>query len=161
VLVRDKKLIPVTQFDGLNFPFPDKSFDVVMFVDVLHHTDNPEVLLREAMRVAANSIVLKDHTQDGVFAAGTLRLMDWVGNSRHGVRLPYNFWSRRRWDQTLVNLGLTVVDWKADLDLYPWPMSLVFDRSLHFVARLRAREPLLSTVSPQHSPVHAGCGNQT
>jgi 2-polyprenyl-3-methyl-5-hydroxy-6-metoxy-1,4-benzoquinol methylase len=35
------------------------SFDVVMFVDVLHHTKDPMVLLREARRVARRAIVVK------------------------------------------------------------------------------------------------------
>ena len=52
VLVRPKNHIPVQLFDGRQLPFPDQSFDAVMFVDVLHHTDDPSVLLREAKRVA-------------------------------------------------------------------------------------------------------------
>jgi SAM-dependent methyltransferase len=31
-------------------PFSEDSFDMVMFVDVLHHTSDPRVLLREAVR---------------------------------------------------------------------------------------------------------------
>ncbi|MGE0418479.1 MAG: class I SAM-dependent methyltransferase, partial [Acetobacteraceae bacterium] len=64
VLVRPETRIPVTQFDGVRLPFDDGAFDVVMFVDVLHHTDDPAVLLREAKRVARQAVVLKDHTKD-------------------------------------------------------------------------------------------------
>jgi ubiquinone/menaquinone biosynthesis C-methylase UbiE len=39
-------------FDGAKLPFPDWTFDVCLFVDVLHHTDDPTILLREARRVA-------------------------------------------------------------------------------------------------------------
>ena len=42
--------------------------------------------------MAARGIVLKDHTRNGLFSGSTLRFMDWVGNARHGVRLPYNYW---------------------------------------------------------------------
>ena len=45
-----------------------------MFTDVLHHTSEPKVLLREAMRVARETILVKDHTCDGLFAGATLRL---------------------------------------------------------------------------------------
>jgi ubiquinone/menaquinone biosynthesis C-methylase UbiE len=79
VLVWPHTKIPVTAFDGEHLPFPDKSVDVVMFVYVLHHTNDPEVLLREAQRVALKAVVLKDHTRNGLLAYTTLRFMDWVG----------------------------------------------------------------------------------
>src|SRR3954471_11775238 len=97
VLLRPTTHIPVTEFDGTHVPFADGSVDVAMFVDVLHHTTDPMILLREAARVARRAIVIKDHTADGVLAQSTLRFMDEVGNARHGVALPYNYWPRARW----------------------------------------------------------------
>ena len=136
VLVRPQTHIPVHSFDGQVFPFDDASFDVVMFNDVLHHTDDPLVLLREAVRTARQAIVLKDHTRDGLLAEPTLRFMDWVGNARHGVVLPYNFWSQRMWLAAFDELNVTPAVWKKELGLYPRPANWLFDRSLHFVARL-------------------------
>jgi SAM-dependent methyltransferase len=136
VLVRPETHVPVAGFDGQRIPLGDGAVDVVMFVDVLHHTDDPMVLLREAARVARKSIVLKDHLSDGFLAVATLRFMDWVGNERHHVRLPYNYWPRRRWDEAFAALGLREGAWKARLGLYPGPASWLFDRSLHFIARL-------------------------
>ena len=60
VLVRDHAHIPVVKFDVTSIPFPDRSFDTLVFVDVLHHTNDPVLLLREAARVARNTIVIKD-----------------------------------------------------------------------------------------------------
>jgi len=136
VLVWPEARIPVETFDGYRLPFDDKNFDAVMFVDVLHHTDDPMVLLREAKRVARRAIVLKDHTMDGVLAYLILRFMDWVGNAHHDVALPYNYWSERRWRAAFDELGLGVEQWRTTLGLYPWPASLVFERGLHFVTRL-------------------------
>lgn len=136
VLVREQTHVPVAEFDGRAIPYPDKSFDVVRFVDVLHHTDDPAILLREAARVARHSVIIKDHTRDGLLAGPTLRLMDWVGNARHGVVLPYNYWPERRWREAFKALGLRASVWKKDLGLYAPPFGLLFDRSLHFVARL-------------------------
>ena len=136
IMERPTSHIPVSEFDGTTIPHPDKAFDVVMFVDVLHHTADPGVLLREAARVAKKAVVLKDHTQDGWLAGPTLRLMDWVGNARHGVVLPYNYWPEKQWKDTFARLGLAVGVWNPHVDLYPWPLSMLFDRSLHFTTRL-------------------------
>jgi SAM-dependent methyltransferase len=136
VLVRTDTKIPVAYFDGNVLPTGNKSVDTVMFIDVLHHTDDPMVLLREAVRVARTAIVIKDHLSDDVLAFPTLRFMDWVGNAHVGVRLPYNYWARERWSRAFAELGVRPVDWRGRLGLYPFPASLFFDRGLHFVARL-------------------------
>ena len=136
VLARPRAFIPVEMFDGRKVPFPDASFDAVTFVDVLHHTDDPSILLREARRVSRGVVLIKDHYADGVGASLTLRLMDWVGNAPHGVRLPYNYWTRSRWREAWQNEALKPSRVTTELALYPWPLSVFFDRALHFVAEL-------------------------
>lgn len=148
VLVRPQTQIPVHTFDGSTLPFPSSSFDVVVFVDVLHHTLDPRILLREAGRVG-KSILIKDHFRDGFLAGPTLRLMDWVGNAHHGVALPYNYWSEAQWTTAFRDLHWKSEEMRTSIDLYPAPASWVFDRRLHFIARFQ-REPA-STLSP-----HAG-----
>ena len=136
VLVRDETLVPVTQFDGRELPFADSSFDVITFVDVLHHCDWPLDLLREACRVSRRWIVIKDHTLQGIAAQSTLRFMDWVGNHRHGVALPYNYWRWAQWRHAFQQLDLRLDLCRPSLGLYWWPFSCVFDRQLHFLARV-------------------------
>jgi len=135
VLVRSKTRIPVQPFDGAHIPYPDTSFDAVMFVDVLHHAADPHLLLREAARVG-RIILVKDHFCENYFANIKLRLMDWVGNAHHGVALPYNYWSRYQWSEAFGQLGLKTCEIKTLLGLYPPPASWIFERGLHFVARL-------------------------
>jgi len=136
VLVRPHTKIPVAEFDGQIIPYSQGDFDVVMFNDVLHHTNDPMVLLREAVRVAGKAIVLKDHTRDGILAGLTLKFMDRVGNARHGVALPCNYWTEQQWLKAFETLGLCITTWKSDLRLYPRWADVVFGRSLHFIARL-------------------------
>lgn len=135
VLVRDHTHIPVVKFDGTTIPFPDRSFDTVVFVDVLHHTNDPVLLLREAARVARNTIVIKDHTLDGFAAGATLRFMDRIGNRRYNVALPYNYWPKQEWLNAFEALSLTLRTWKSKLDLYPRPVDWFVGRSLHFIAQ--------------------------
>lgn len=136
VLVRPGTAIAVSPYDGQVLPFQADSFDVAMMIDVLHHTDDPGVVLAEAQRVARKSVLLKDHFRDGFLAGPTLRFMDWVGNAPHGVRLPYNYLSGREWSSLWERLGLHVDRLRDRLGIYPAPFSWLFDRKLHFVALL-------------------------
>lgn len=139
VIQRPSTHIPVKLFDGRHLPFADGSFDCVMFVDVLHHTQNAESLVREAARVADSSVVIKDHLLEGLLAGPTLRLMDWVGNRGHDVVLPYNYLPRATWDGIFDGAGLQVELWLDRLGLYPIPATWLFDRQLHFIVRLTKR----------------------
>lgn len=136
VLLRDETYIPVQLFDGKKIPFPDNSFDTVMFVDVLHHTDDPVVLLKEAKRVASNTIVLKDHNMNGFLAFSTLKFMDVMGNARFGVSLPYNYLKSEEWFEIYQSLNLDIEKYDNRLKLYPSLINFFFGRSLHFLASL-------------------------
>lgn len=136
VLVRPGAMIPVRRFDGRHLPFSAGSFDYVVLVDVLHHTDDPEALMAEAVRVARKAIVIKDHLLSGFAARATLSLMDYVGNRGHGVPLPYNYLDDAAWQRLFRLSGCTVVRRVDRLGLYPPPFSKLFERHLHFMALL-------------------------
>ena len=141
VLQRPHARVPVRLFDGLTIPALDRSVDVVMLVDVLHHTADPMVLLPEAARVARTRVLIKDHVRDGILAGITLRFMDRTGNARHGVSLPYNYWTSDEWQQAFDSLGLQIAERLTELRLYPIPARWLFDRSLHFIAALARTRP--------------------
>lgn len=136
VLIRPDCHIQVSEFDGRKIPYADKTFDAVMLVDVLHHTEEPTSLLAESARVSKQWVLIKDHILSSWSSGVILRFMDRVGNQRHGVALPYNYLRSSQWDEAFEKLSLSVEKWKSELGLYSGPASLIFDRSLHFVARL-------------------------
>ena len=136
VMLRPVRRIEVALYGGKRLPFADRSFDYVTIVDVLHHTDDPAEVLAEAARVARLGVVVKDHRREGFLAGPTLRLMDWVGNRGHDVVLPYNYLSDAEWDVALGRAGLSRASETRRLGLYPVPFGWVFDRGLHFIARL-------------------------
>jgi len=136
VMARSIASIEVSQYDGLNIPFDDNSVDTVTFVDVLHHATDAYRVLQEAGRVARKSIVIKDHLTDGFLNEPVLKFMDYVGNKRHGVALPYDYLSKAQWDEYFAKLGWNIETWNTDLKIYPAWCSWAFDRQLHFVARL-------------------------
>jgi SAM-dependent methyltransferase len=149
IAVRSTTHIPVSEFDGLSIPLSDGAADVVMLVDVLHHAEQPETLFAEAVRVARRAIVLKDVTPLGPLSEPTLRFMDWVGNARHGVPLPYRFWSQEEWRRAFAGLDLTVEDVRRRLGLYPLPWSLLFEKRMHFIARLAPRRTRAPAAQPR------------
>lgn len=136
VMLRPVRRIEVALYDGKRLPFADQSFDYVTIVDVLHHTEDPAEVLAEAARVARLGVVVKDHRREGILAGPTLRLMDWVGNRGHDVVLPYNYLSDAEWDVALGRAGLSRASETRRLGLYPVPFGWVFDRGLHYIARL-------------------------
>jgi SAM-dependent methyltransferase len=138
VLLRCATAIPVEAFDGRRIPHPAGSFDCAMFVDVLHHAEDPAVLLGEAARVSRGAVLIKDHLLDARLAGPRLRFMDWVGNARHGVDLPYHYWRRGRWDEAFAALGLAPSSWQEDLGIYPPWADWLFGGRLHFITLLRS-----------------------
>jgi ubiquinone/menaquinone biosynthesis C-methylase UbiE len=126
-------------FDGKSLPFPDNSFDVCLFVDVLHHTMDPETICREAVRVSRKHVVIKDHLCENRVDDATLRFMDWAGNRSHGVALPYNYLSQKRWDKLFEDVGLEKIVTEHKIALYPFPFSLIFGRGLHFISLLQKK----------------------
>ncbi len=61
--IADKSLfdeLNVEQYNGENFPFEEKQFDVCQLITMLHHTNNAEQLIREAKRVSNRIIIMED-----------------------------------------------------------------------------------------------------
>ncbi len=148
VLVRGGAAIPVAPFDGVKIPYADDSFDVVLFVDVLHHTLDPQALLNEAARVARQCVIIKDHNRNGFLAAATLRFMDRVGNARFGVALPYNYLSPKEWREGYERAELEIAEYQTKLGLYPFWANWLFGRGLHSIVLLRHK----SSAASRHEP---------
>ena len=137
VLPREGCPIECHAFDGRHLPFPDHSFDGCLFVDVLHHTDDPFAILEDACRVSRDFILIKYHLAETRWDHWRLRFMDWVGNRPHGVVLPYAYLSRAKWRDLFDRLKLRETRADYDLPLYPAPASLLFGGGLHFAMLLR------------------------
>jgi len=136
ILKREKTHIPVTLYDGNKLPFSDNFFNCIVFIDVLHHTNEPEILLAEAKRVSRKTIIIKDHYCNNLFAYYRLKFMDWVGNKFYGVNLPYNYYSKIRWHNLYKKLYLNIDKEVNKLDLYPIAFNFVFERDLQFITKL-------------------------
>lgn len=137
VMARPTCAIPYATFDGTQIPRDDGSVDAVQFVDVLHHSNSPDELMREAVRVSRRYVIIKDHTCKNRLDFATLQFMDWVGNAPHGVKLIYNFKNDAFWSGLWRDLNLNLRHINRCVPLYPFPFNVAFGRDLHFVALLQ------------------------
>lgn len=135
--VRQTTHIPVTPFDGTHIPYADKSFDAALLFDVLHHTMNPEILLREAVRVSRKSVFIKDHFLYGPVSKYILKQMDRFGNSHADIAQPHNYQTPRQWEKMFANVGLEPELMTTNLGLYAFPFNILFEQNLHFFTRLK------------------------
>ncbi len=112
VIVPKNTYIKVKKYDGKKMPFKSNSFDVVMFLDVLHHTNNIEGLISEAKRVAKKTILIKDHYYKNKFDHFLLRVADYIGNKGWGISLDYNYLKEVEWRKLIERLNLKIVKFK-------------------------------------------------
>jgi SAM-dependent methyltransferase len=140
ILVLENTAIKVIKFDGKRLPFEDKSYDFTMIVDVLHHTHDPGILIRECVRVSRKFILLKDHICESGWDRIRLRFMDWIGNRGWDIPLAYNYLSKSDWEKLYQQVGITCIAEISKLDLYPQPFTLLFDGNLHFIMKLAPME---------------------
>jgi len=110
VLLQLHTHIPVRQYDGCHFPFGNSSFDIVMMIDMLHHTVHHEQVLREAVRVSRRYLLIKDHFWETQADKTGLRFTDYIGNAPYGIDLPYNYLRIVEWIRVFNQLGLRIVD---------------------------------------------------
>lgn len=50
--------LKIELYDGGKIPYQDNSFDTVLVVFVLHHCENPNLTLEEAVRVSQNKVIV-------------------------------------------------------------------------------------------------------
>ena len=106
-LRRDKRR-PFRLFGGIDLPFIDRRFDVVVLSFVLHHVpdERKRALLREALRVCRGTVVIVEDTP--------VTLLDRLLSHRHGETYrrriasaaPFGFLTAGEWRWLFRGMGL-------------------------------------------------------
>ena len=133
---RPDAVIPVSTMDGQHLNYPDGAFTGTILVDVLHHAKEPVAVLTEAARVSRRAIIIKDHLCRNTVDRLILSFMDWFGNAPSGVECPRRYLSPSQWEALFRQTRLNPEVLRSRLDLYPAAFRWLFDRDMHFVARL-------------------------
>jgi SAM-dependent methyltransferase len=124
-------------YDGVTLPFPDKSYDYALLINMLHHCDDPSRVLDEAKRVARRGVIIKDHYANNRFDFCNLVLMEWIGNAFTGINQPYGFVSEPGWKDVFQKHGLVVEKLVTRFVSYNRFLDIFFGRNLHFIARVK------------------------
>lgn len=132
-IARGGEPIPVRQYDGRTIPDPDRTHDVVIVADVLHHDTDPDAVVRECARVSKRLVIIKDHQIKGPLALQRISLIDWAANAPHGVPCLYTYNTPRQWDEFGGRFGLRTVEAVRSINLYPPIVNMLFGRSLQYL----------------------------
>lgn len=95
--------IPFVKIKNNKLPFPNKSYDVILLIDVLHHIDKPKQgsIISESLRVAKNVFIFEfEPTFSG-------KVADIILNKLHygDLNTPLTFRGAKEWKQLFKNLS--------------------------------------------------------
>ncbi len=98
-------------YDGIKVPFRNNSFDVVLLIYVLHHSENPDLTLLEASRTANKRIIIFEEITNSSIRYFTTSFWDVLVNLPWKVRivdlLP-RFRSEKRWKESFKKFNLVL-----------------------------------------------------
>jgi SAM-dependent methyltransferase len=106
--------LPHRCYDGRSLPLDDDAVDVTILYFVLHHAEDPEAVLREALRVSRSRVVVAESIVTGRGQHLLLRMLDRLANRlRSGGALRaqerhLSFRSAGAWADLARRLGATV-----------------------------------------------------
>ncbi|PIW89982.1 MAG: hypothetical protein COZ92_01955 [Candidatus Nealsonbacteria bacterium CG_4_8_14_3_um_filter_40_11] len=110
--------LPFQIYDGLHLPFSEKSFDTVLINYVLHHSEDPIALLKEAKRVARDKIVVYEDLPNGVLSSLICQLHGASFAKFLGDANKISFKSEKEWEKLFGEIGLSII-FKKKISNFP------------------------------------------
>lgn len=123
------------QSSGLRCPFDDNTFDHVLALACLHHTDHPEKYLEELRRLvkAGGTIIIAEEMYINMLDKWYIQGSDYLLNKlKEGIPVPLNFRSHSHYLGVFRELGLKVTE-RGSVRLFPNFMH-------HYIYILEKRE---------------------
>lgn len=116
--IKDRRIVPIPFqiIDGKSLPFPENYFDIVLISYVLHHSQNPLVLLKEAQRVVKDKILIYEDIPAGIISGSICQLHGFIFNKLfQDSRNDCDFKTEKEWRKIFEDLGLKVIFQKKAL----------------------------------------------
>ena len=118
-------------YDGRRLPFGDDAFDAALLVTTLHHTPDPEAMIREAMRVAPRVVIIED-----IYAGAMQRRLTKIADAVTNLEFfghPHANRDDAGWTATFSRLGLAI-DHASQK-----PIAFLFVQGLYVLDRTEER----------------------
>ncbi len=94
-------------YDGKHLPFKNNDFDVCLLRSVLHHSSDPEVVLKEAVRVS-KKLIIHENVITNIFQRYYTFLIDCIMNKE--LIEPHTNKTDEEWRALFKRLNLDLVD---------------------------------------------------
>jgi SAM-dependent methyltransferase len=117
-------------FDGRHLPFADRSFDVAILSNVLHHADDQPALFAETCRVTRRRVIIKDHLARHALDRWKLAALDIAGNRRFGADTKGEYLDRIQWSAMFATVPAARVTWFEGLSFRTGPLAFAFGNEL-------------------------------
>lgn len=117
-------------FDGRRLPFADRTFDVAILSNVLHHADDQRALFAESCRVTRRRVIIKDHLARHFLDRWKLAALDIAGNRRFGADTQGDYLNRTQWSAMFATVPTARVTWFEDLSFRTGALALAFGNEL-------------------------------
>ncbi len=98
-------------YNGQNLPFSSSEFSTVLLITVLHHTSNPENILKEAQRVASRLLIIEEDIYTGLWQKYITFFIDSILNFEF-FHHPHSNKTDREWRILFKRFGLKLKDVK-------------------------------------------------
>lgn len=107
--------LPHRTYGGRRLPFSGKTFDATVLYFVLHHTEHPEQVIREAFRMTKNRVIVVESVYEHTWDLKLLTFVDvWVNRIRSAGKMTeqeefLSFKKAPDWQQLFEKNGWVVV----------------------------------------------------
>lgn len=130
--IRNLSLIKDTQpviYNGKEFPFSQNSFDTALMICMLHHTPDPEWIIREAIRVASRIIIIEDVIKNRFHRYLTYAWDSFLNFEFFGH--PHQNKTDHNWIALFEDLGLKLVA-KSEKQsaLFMWHVTYILEKKI-------------------------------
>ncbi len=99
--------IKTVVYDGKKMPFKNKAYGTALLLTVLHHTNNPKIVLKETARVSQKIIIIED-IYSNIIQQYMTYIMDTLVNLGHS-NMTYQNKNDKEWKILFKQLNLQLV----------------------------------------------------
>lgn len=112
-------------YDGHTMPYAGKQYDSSLLSTMLHHTPDPDHILREAARISKRLIIIEDVYEGPVMEWLTKRFDSLMNLEFRGH--PHTNRTDRQWKNTFSKMGMTLIS--AEI----YPVAWIFRQAVYVV----------------------------